>query len=108
MTNTFTAERRLPLSNLDSRNHEEWKSTEEKKLAEEKLEVLSESFRKTIEALGEDSKRDGLQNTPERAAKTLCFLTKGYEQNIQGESVICMLVITILYNEHHNIIIISN
>ena len=84
-TNTSTAERRIPLSKLDSQTYEEWKSSEEEQLAKEKLEVLSESFHNVIQALGEDPKRDGLKKTPMRAAKALCFLTKGYEQSIKGE-----------------------
>src|SRR5213078_1448170 len=37
--------------------------------------------RRQLELLGEDPKRDGLVNTPLRVAKSLEFLTKGYEQN---------------------------
>jgi len=39
-------------------------------------------FRKIIEALGEDPNREGLKNTPKRAAKALEFLTQGYKQSI--------------------------
>ena len=35
-----------------------------------------------LKALGEDPKRVGLEKTPERIAKALTFLTKGYDQDI--------------------------
>lgn len=39
-------------------------------------------FTEIIRELGEDLTRDGLKNTPKRAAKALRFLTQGYHQNI--------------------------
>lgn len=38
-------------------------------------------YKGIIEELGEDTKRDGLIKTPERAAKAMQFLTQGYEQD---------------------------
>lgn len=35
-----------------------------------------------IEAIGEDAARDGLKNTPQRAARAFRFLTKGYHEDI--------------------------
>lgn len=40
--------------------------------------------------MGEDVDREGLQSTPMRAAKALCFFTKGYQQTAEevvGEGV---------------------
>lgn len=39
-------------------------------------------FRKIIEAIGENPEREGLEKTPERAAKAFEFLTQGYHQSI--------------------------
>jgi len=44
-----------------------------------RTEILSNHYRKIIEALGEDSSRDGLQKSPERIARAMQFLTQGYE-----------------------------
>lgn len=43
---------------------------------------MQEQFKKIIEALGEDPSREGLQNTPKRAAEAMAFLTQGYHQSI--------------------------
>lgn len=40
-------------------------------------------FKKIIEALGEDINRDGLRDTPQRAATALKFLTQGYQQSVE-------------------------
>jgi len=42
---------------------------------------VKERYSKIIEDLGEDTSRDGLLKTPERAAKAMQFLTQGYDQN---------------------------
>jgi GTP cyclohydrolase I len=47
----------------------------EKKLAKLVTEILIE--------LGEDVKREGLRKTPERVAKALTFLTRGYRQKVK-------------------------
>lgn len=40
---------------------------------------LIENYKKTLELLGEDPNREGLEKTPERVAKAMQFLTQGYE-----------------------------
>jgi GTP cyclohydrolase I len=42
---------------------------------------LSEYYQKIIDLLGEDSSREGLQQTPTRVAKSMQFLLQGYEQD---------------------------
>ncbi|MBA3661245.1 MAG: GTP cyclohydrolase I FolE [Gammaproteobacteria bacterium] len=39
-------------------------------------------FKKIIETLGEDPNREGLKNTPKRAAQAFAFLTQGYKQSV--------------------------
>lgn len=40
-------------------------------------------FKQIIEAIGEDVHRDGLKDTPKRAAKAMEFLTHGYHESIE-------------------------
>ena len=42
---------------------------------------IAEHVKKIIELLGEDSEREGLIKTPERVAKSLQYLTKGYQED---------------------------
>jgi GTP cyclohydrolase I len=43
---------------------------------------IAESVERILIELGEDSEREGLLRTPERAEKALKFLTSGYETNL--------------------------
>ncbi len=43
---------------------------------------MKDNFADIISAIGEDLDRDGLRDTPERAAKAFQFLTRGYHQNL--------------------------
>lgn len=43
---------------------------------------MEKYFREIIIALGEDPNREGLQQTPRRAAKALQFLTQGYHESV--------------------------
>lgn len=47
---------------------------------------LSKSYLNIIESIGEDSSRDGLLKTPERAAKAMHYFTKGYNETLQGRT----------------------
>ncbi len=42
---------------------------------------LMENYRKTLELIGENPNREGLEKTPERVAKAMQFLTQGYEMD---------------------------
>ena len=44
-----------------------------------KTDQMSENYRKIIKAAGEDIHRDGLLDTPKRAAEAFNYLTAGYE-----------------------------
>lgn len=43
---------------------------------------MEKSFEAIIRAIGEDPERDGLRDTPKRAAKAFQFLNKGYSQTL--------------------------
>ncbi|TNC80335.1 MAG: GTP cyclohydrolase I FolE [Oleiphilus sp.] len=47
------------------------------------LEKIAAHYQEIIASLGEDPGREGLADTPVRAAKAMQFLTQGYEQNIK-------------------------
>ncbi|NNF16398.1 MAG: GTP cyclohydrolase I FolE [Gammaproteobacteria bacterium] len=44
---------------------------------------IAEHYREIIQALGEDPSREGLENTPKRAAKAMEYLTKGYREDVE-------------------------
>lgn len=44
---------------------------------------LEEAVKTILSGLGEDPTREGLLKTPHRVAKSLKFLTRGYQENIQ-------------------------
>ncbi len=48
---------------------------------DKKTEKLTSNYRTIIDELGEDTEREGLIKTPERAAKAMQFLTHGYDLN---------------------------
>ena len=45
---------------------------------------MEKAFATIIESIGEDLDRDGLKDTPKRAAKAMEFLTRGYQQDIDN------------------------
>ena len=48
---------------------------------QEKIEELMGHYREILRLLGEDPDREGLIKTPERVAKAMSFITKGYAQD---------------------------
>tara|TARA_B110000879_G_C11046199_1_gene460872 strand:- start:192 stop:734 length:543 start_codon:yes stop_codon:yes gene_type:complete len=44
---------------------------------------VEQEFKTILEAIGEDTSREGLKDTPARAAKSFAFLTNGYQQSIE-------------------------
>ncbi len=45
--------------------------------------MIDELYKQILTSIGEDSEREGLRDTPKRAAKAMQFLTKGYKQDLQ-------------------------
>lgn len=62
----------------------------------ETTEKIAEHYKEILKLLGEDPEREGLVKTPERVAKALQFMTKGYEEN--GEDIIR----SALFNENYS------
>ncbi|KAK9476856.1 hypothetical protein V1514DRAFT_335596 [Lipomyces japonicus] len=48
-----------------------------------KIQRIADAVRVILTEIGEDPTREGLLSTPERYAKAIMFLTRGYEQNIR-------------------------
>lgn len=49
----------------------------------EKEKTISHAFESIIEAIGENPKRQGLLDTPKRAASAFKYLTRGYQENLE-------------------------
>ena len=46
-------------------------------------QTMEEAFSSIIEGVGENLERDGLVDTPRRAAKAMQYLTRGYQQSVE-------------------------
>ena len=55
--------------------------TQENRYDEETIEQLKAHYTAVLRLLGEDPDREGLIKTPERVAKAMSFITKGYAQD---------------------------
>ncbi len=47
------------------------------------MNELDDCYAKIIRSVGEDLERDGLEKTPERAARAMQYLTRGYNQTLE-------------------------
>lgn len=52
-----------------------------------KISAIERAYGIVLRELGEDVEREGLLRTPLRAAKAMQFLTKGYHETVNGESI---------------------
>jgi len=55
--------------------------TKEENFDQATVEKLAGHYREVLALLGEDVGREGLLKTPERIARAMCFLTKGYGED---------------------------
>jgi len=53
---------------------------------DDNIQRMTDSYHEILVAMGEDPQREGLVDTPKRAAKALHFITGGYRQNL-GELI---------------------
>jgi len=58
-------------------------SKNEDKDKEHKMSLMTGACRTILECIGEDPDREGLLNTPQRWAKALLFLNKGYNETVE-------------------------
>jgi GTP cyclohydrolase I len=47
------------------------------------MDSIKDAYRRIIESVGEDSSREGLRDTPARAAEAIRFLTQGYQLTLE-------------------------
>ncbi|MFN8285779.1 MAG: GTP cyclohydrolase I FolE [Chitinophagales bacterium] len=64
------------------------------------LKLVQDSIHTFLQALGEDTQREGLLKTPERYAKAMHFLTQGYEMDA------LQIMKSAVFSEPHNQMVI--
>lgn len=52
---------------------------------------MADAIRTILECIGEDPDRQGLRKTPERYAKALLWMTKGYEEKLSGRYILAFM-----------------
>lgn len=65
-----------------------------------RMSKLTGAVRTILECIGEDPDREGLLATPERYAKAMLYLTKGYQENVKD------IVNDAIFHEDHNELVI--
>lgn len=70
---------------------------------DETTSKLTEHYQEVIGLLGEDVQREGLKSTPERVAKAMQFLTKGYGTNPED-----ILKTAIFHEEYNEMVIVKD
>src|SRR6476620_3592416 len=81
MSEAVASDRDLVIAPLKGRVHSSLPALSSAQRAAE-LEMLA---RRQLELLGENPDRDGLVRTPERMARSLAWLTRGYRMDVRAE-----------------------
>jgi GTP cyclohydrolase I len=58
-------------------------TSKEDNVPDDNIETMESAYATIIDGIGEDLSRDGLLDTPKRAAKAMKFLTHGYNQTVE-------------------------
>ena len=70
---------------------------------QERIEKLMGHYREILRLLGEDPEREGLIKTPERVAKAMSFITKGY-----GQDPIAILRSAMFKEEYQQMVLVKD
>ena len=62
------------------------------------LPALASNYRQILKQVGEDPNREGLLDTPMRAAKAMTFFTKGYQETVQDVVKVGITLLSNLFN----------
>ena len=82
-----SSRKKIKLSTFDQKKNADWGSAAEKQEAEAVLQTMESAYRKLLSCVGkDDSVTSSLEKTPLRAAKALCYFTKGYEEDVASQS----------------------
>lgn len=82
-------QQRIRLSKYDTQCKQQiiWGENEDGQAAERTFQRMSDAFSTIIECVGDPlPDREGLRRTPLRAAKALCYFTKGYEDSLESKA----------------------
>ena len=82
-----SSRKRVKLSRFDQERNGDWGSVAEKQEAEAVLQKMESAYKTLISCVGkDDSVTSSLEKTPLRAARALCYFTKGYEEDVASQS----------------------
>ena len=81
-----SSRKKIKLSTFDQKKNADWGSVAEKQEAESVLQKMESAYKTLISCVGKDSVTSSLEKTPLRAAKALCYFTKGYEEDVASQS----------------------
>ena len=83
-----SSRKKIKLSTFDQKKNADWGSAAEKQEAEAVLQTMESAYKTLISSCvgKDDSVRSSLEKTPLRAAKALCYFTKGYEEDVASQS----------------------